>query len=87
MPFSLQGHVAIVTGNSTGLGKAIGLALGWMMLVTSLAHRARHGDIADRLSDWVVNQPATQAAFAIVAIAASGVLVLRRDTEVNWRMP
>ena len=66
---------------------AIGLALGWMMLVTSLAHRARRGDIADRLSDWVVNQPATQAAFAIVAIAAAGVLVLRRDTEVNWRMP
>ncbi|HZL86827.1 MAG TPA: 3-oxoacyl-ACP reductase family protein [Pirellulaceae bacterium] len=28
MPFSLAGHIAIVTGNSTGLGKAIGLALG-----------------------------------------------------------
>ena len=28
MPFSLQGHVAIVTGNTTGLGKAIGLAMG-----------------------------------------------------------
>jgi 3-oxoacyl-[acyl-carrier protein] reductase len=28
MAFSLQGHVAIVTGNSTGLGKAIGLTLG-----------------------------------------------------------
>jgi 3-oxoacyl-[acyl-carrier protein] reductase len=26
--FSLQGHVALVTGNSTGLGKAIGLELG-----------------------------------------------------------
>ncbi len=28
MAFSLQGRVAVVTGNSTGLGKAIGLALG-----------------------------------------------------------
>ena len=28
MPFSLAGHVAIVTGSSTGLGKAIALALG-----------------------------------------------------------
>ena len=28
MPFSLAGHTAVVTGNSTGLGKAIGLALG-----------------------------------------------------------
>ena len=28
MAHSLDGHVAIVTGNSTGLGKAIGLALG-----------------------------------------------------------
>jgi 3-oxoacyl-[acyl-carrier protein] reductase len=28
MPFSLSGHVAIVTGSSTGLGKAIALTLG-----------------------------------------------------------
>ena len=28
MPFSLKGHVALVTGSSTGLGKAIALTLG-----------------------------------------------------------
>ena len=28
MPFSLSGRTALVTGNSTGLGKAMGLALG-----------------------------------------------------------
>jgi 3-oxoacyl-[acyl-carrier protein] reductase len=28
MPFSLSGHVALVTGSSTGLGKAIALSLG-----------------------------------------------------------
>lgn len=28
MPFSLAGRVALITGNSTGLGKAMGLALG-----------------------------------------------------------
>lgn len=28
MAFSLEGHVAIITGNSSGLGKGIGLALG-----------------------------------------------------------
>ena len=28
MAFSLEGHVAVVTGNSSGLGKEIGLALG-----------------------------------------------------------
>src|SRR4051794_19620629 len=28
MPLSISSHTALVTGNSTGLGKAIGLALG-----------------------------------------------------------
>src|SRR5262245_60061870 len=28
MPFSLKGHVALVTGSSTGLGKAVALELG-----------------------------------------------------------
>src|SRR5262245_5541980 len=28
MPFSLKGHIALVTGSSTGLGKVIALTLG-----------------------------------------------------------
>jgi hypothetical protein len=64
---------------------AIGLALGWAALVTTFATRARRGDVAARLSDWIVNQPATQLAFAVIAIAAAAVLFVRRDAAVNWR--
>lgn len=48
MPFSLQGHVAIVTGNSTGLGKAIGLALGkaGAKVPVNFANNAARGETA-----------------------------------------
>jgi 3-oxoacyl-[acyl-carrier protein] reductase len=48
MPFSLQGHVAIVTGNSTGLGKAIGLALGkaGAKVPVNFANNAARGEAA-----------------------------------------
>jgi hypothetical protein len=66
---------------------AVGLALAWLTVVASFVHRARGGDITTRLSDWIVNQPATQLAFALVAVAAAAVLIVRRDSVVNWRMP
>lgn len=46
--FSLAGHVAIVTGNSTGLGKAIGLALGQAgaKVAVNYANNAKRGQEA-----------------------------------------
>ncbi|HTN76617.1 MAG TPA: SDR family oxidoreductase [Pirellulaceae bacterium] len=48
MPFSLQGHVAIVTGNSTGLGKAIGRSLGLAgaKVAVNFAHNAARAEAA-----------------------------------------
>jgi hypothetical protein len=63
---------------------AVGLAVGWLTVVTSFAHRARRGDVTARLSEWIINQPATQVTFALVAIVAAAVLIMRRDTAVNW---
>jgi 3-oxoacyl-[acyl-carrier protein] reductase len=48
MSFSLSGRVAIVTGNSTGLGKAIGLALGQAgaKVAVNFANNAARGEQA-----------------------------------------
>lgn len=48
MPLSLDGHVAIVTGNSTGLGKSIGLTLGraGAKVAVNFAHDAKRGEAA-----------------------------------------
>jgi 3-oxoacyl-[acyl-carrier protein] reductase len=48
MPFSLAGRTAIVTGNSTGLGKAIGLALGQAgaQVPINFAHNAARAEAA-----------------------------------------
>jgi len=65
---------------------AIGLALGWAVLVSNLGLRTRDGDLTARLSDWVVNHAATQLMSAGIAAVAVIVLVARRDAAVNWRM-
>lgn len=46
--FSLRGHTALVTGNSTGLGKAIGLALGQAgaKVAVNYANNAARGEQA-----------------------------------------
>jgi hypothetical protein len=65
---------------------AIALALGWAALVSNLGLRTRDGDLTARLSEWVVNHPATQLTSAGIAAVAVIVLVARRDAAVNWRM-
>src|SRR5262249_46603718 len=62
MPFSLAGHVALVTGSSTGLGKAIALTLG------------RAG--ARVAVNYLNNQPRAEKAFAeLEGAGVQGVLV------------
>jgi len=65
---------------------AIALALGWAVLVSNLGLRTRDGDLTARLSEWVVNHPATQLTSAGIAAGVVIVLVARRDAAVNWRM-
>jgi hypothetical protein len=66
---------------------AAGLAVSWLMVVTSFAYGARRGDVTARLSEWIINQSATQMTFALVAIVAAAVLIVRRDSAVNWTTP
>jgi hypothetical protein len=80
--------VTLVVGTRVEVGPlAVALALGWGVLVSLLARDMRRGGIADALSDWVVNQPAAQIAFAVVALAAGLLLAARRDDIVAWSEP
>jgi 3-oxoacyl-[acyl-carrier protein] reductase len=65
MPFSLAGHVAIVTGSSTGLGKAIALALG------------RAG--ARVAVNYFNNQPRAEKALAELKAAGVASVLVRSD--------
>jgi hypothetical protein len=55
--------------------------------VSMLARDMHRGSITAALSDWVVNQPAAQITFALVALAAGLVLAARRDDLVAWSEP
>src|SRR5262245_46959669 len=65
MPFSLAGHVAVVTGSSTGLGKAVALALG------------RAG--AAVATNYFNNQPRAEKAFAELRGAGVKAVLVRGD--------
>jgi hypothetical protein len=80
--------VTLVVGTRVEVGRlAVSLALGWGVLVSMLARDMHRGSITAALSDWVVNQPAAQITFALVALAAGLVLAARRDDLVAWSEP
>jgi hypothetical protein len=80
--------VTLAVGTRVEVGRlAVSLALGWGVLVSMLARDLRRGSITAALSDWVVNQPAAQITFALVALAAALVLAARRDDLVAWSEP
>ena len=80
--------VTLAVGTRVEVGRlAVALALGWGVLVSMLARDMRRGSMSAALSDWVVNQPAAQITFAVVALAAGLVLAARRDELVAWSEP
>jgi hypothetical protein len=80
--------VTLAVGTRVEVGPlAVTLTLGWGVLVSMLARDMRRGSITAALSDWVVNQPSVQIAFALVALAAGLVLAARRDHLVAWSEP
>jgi hypothetical protein len=80
--------VTLAVGTRVEIGRlAVSLALGWGVLVSVPAREMYRIGIAAALSDWVVNQPAAQIAFALVALAAGLVLAARRDELVAWSQP
>ena len=80
--------VTLAVGTRVEVGRlAVSLALGWGVLVSMLARDMHRSSITAALSDWVVNQPAAQITFALVALAAGLVLAARRDDLVAWSEP
>lgn len=80
--------VTLAVGTRVEVGRlAVSLALGWGVLVSVLARDMHRSNVTVALSDWVVNQPATQITFALVALAAGLVLAARRDDLVAWSEP
>ena len=90
MPESLSGTVALVTGASSGIGRAIALALA--MSGATVALVARRRDLLDELAAQIISNGGAAAAFAAditdrasaeVAIASAVEHFGRLDTVVN----
>ncbi|MCI0458278.1 MAG: 3-oxoacyl-ACP reductase FabG [Gemmataceae bacterium] len=69
MPFSLTGHVAVVTGSSTGLGKAIALALGQAGARVAI--------------NYLNNQPRAEKTFAEIQAAGIDSTLVRSDASTE----
>jgi hypothetical protein len=80
--------VTLAVGTRVEVGRlAVSLALGWGVVVSMLARDMYRSSVTAALSDWVINQPAAQLTFALVALAAGFVLAARRDDLVAWSEP
>lgn len=86
MAFSLSGHVALVTGNSTGLGKAIGLVLGkaGAKVPVNFAHNAARAE--QTLAEYRAAGIESVVVQADVTTPA-GVDALFRETETALGSP
>ncbi len=69
MPFSLTGHVAVVTGSSTGLGKAIAQALGQAGARVAV--------------NYLNNQPRAEKTFAEIQAAGIEAVLVRGDASTE----
>lgn len=63
---------------------AVALALGWSVVVGSLAADLRTEPVRAALSDWVVNQAPIQMTMAVVAVVAALLTVHRDGALVSW---
>jgi 3-oxoacyl-[acyl-carrier protein] reductase len=86
MPFSLTGHVAVVTGSTTGLGKAIALALGkaGARVAVNYAHNQARAEKA--LAEF--RQAGVESALVRCDVTTEdGVEALFRETEAKLGRP
>lgn len=86
MPFSLKGHVAVVTGSSTGLGKAIALTLGkaGARVAVNYAHNQPRGEAT--FAEF--RQAGVEAVLVRCDVTSEeGVETLYRETEAKLGRP
>jgi 3-oxoacyl-[acyl-carrier protein] reductase len=86
MPFSLKDHVAIVTGSSTGLGKAIGLTLGKAGAKVAVNYANNQARAEKALAEFRAARVETALVRSDVT-TAEGVELLFRETEARLGQP
>jgi 3-oxoacyl-[acyl-carrier protein] reductase len=86
MPFSLRGHVAVVTGSSTGLGKAIALTLGKAGAKVAVNYANNQARAEKAFAEF--RQAGVEAALVRCDVtSAEGVEELFGTTEANLGKP
>src|SRR5260370_40313380 len=86
MPFSLNNHVALITGSSTGLGKAIALTLGQAGAKVTVNY-ANNQARAEKTFAEFQKAGIKSALIRSDVTSAAGVDVLYRETEADLGKP